>query len=305
MLVKAAYIGVIIIWSTTPLAIQWSSIGGGYLFGVSARMLIGLFVLYLLFKLTRSSLPRTTCALKVYVVSGMSIFASMTAVYWGAQFIPSGWIAVVFGLSPIFTGVLSKVLYQQKSFSMLQLIGMVCGLAGLITIFGNSSDFNADAAWGILAVLVSTIIHALSAVVIKRIDAPLTGMQATLGGLTVAVPLFLISILINSGQVSLDIPSSAWGAIIYMGVIATALGFSLYYFILKNMDAIKVSMITLITPVTALLLGALLNNEPLTMPILLGAILVVAGLGIYEYEKGLNRLIARLVNARSSCVSKQ
>ncbi len=304
MLVKAAYIGVIIIWSTTPLAIQWSSIGGGYLFGVSARMLIGLLVLYLIFKLTKLRLPTTKRALSVYIVSGLGIFTSMTAVYWGAQFIPSGWIAVVFGLSPIITGVLSKMLYQQKSFSMLQLMGMACGLSGLITIFFNSSDLNTNAAWGVTAILISTITHSLSAVVIKQINAPLTGVESTHGGLMVAVPLFLVAMLIANEDISLDIPVLAWGAILYLAVIATALGFSLYYFILKNMDAVRVSMITLITPVTALLLGTLFNNEPLTVSILLGAILVIAGLGVFEFEKDVNRIITQMIKCSSSCESK-
>ncbi len=42
--VPAAFIGVVFIWSTTPLAIKWSSDGAGFLFGVGARMLLGLFV---------------------------------------------------------------------------------------------------------------------------------------------------------------------------------------------------------------------------------------------------------------------
>ncbi|MFK7794001.1 MAG: DMT family transporter [Gammaproteobacteria bacterium] len=304
MFVRAAYLGVIIIWSTTPLAIQWSSIGGGYLFGVSARMLIGLLVLYLIFKITRSSLPIARYALKVYMVSGMGIFTSMTLVYWGAQFIPSGWVALVFGLSPIFTGVLSKLLYKKKSFSMIQLLGMICGLVGLITIFGNSDVLNSDATLGLLAVFASTITHAMSAVLIKRINAPITGVESTLGGLSVAVPLFLIAILINSDEVSLALPLHVWGAIIYLGVIATALGFSLYYFILKNMEAIKVSMITLITPVTALLLGAFLNNEPLTLSVLFGAILVVIGLGVFEFEGKLSKLLIKFTNSNSCWISK-
>jgi hypothetical protein len=48
---------------------------------------------------------------------------------------------------------LLKVLYQQKSFSALQLIGIVFSLAGLMAIFGNSSDFSVDAAWGYLQLL--------------------------------------------------------------------------------------------------------------------------------------------------------
>lgn len=285
----------IIIWSTTPLAIQWSSIGGGYLFGVSARMLIGLLILYIIFKLTKLSLPMSRCALNVYMVSGLGIFTSMTAVYWGAQFIPSGWIAVVFGLSPIITGVLSNILYQKNTISVLQFTGILLGLAGLVTIFGTSRDFDVDSAWGTVAILISTITHALSALVIKKINAPLTGVESTHGGLIVAVPLFLILMLMSRDEITLDIPLLTWAAILYLGVIATALGFSLYYFILKNLDAVRVSMITLITPITALLLGTILNNEPLTLPILMGAILVVAGLGIFEFKKDVNKLIVQLV----------
>jgi len=70
------------------------------------------------------------------------------------------------------------------------------------------------------------------------------------------------------------------------------------------MDAIRVSMIALITPVTALLLRTLLNNEPLTLSILLGAILVLEGLGVFEFEKDVNRIITQIVECGSSCISK-
>ncbi|MDX1336059.1 MAG: EamA family transporter, partial [Gammaproteobacteria bacterium] len=45
MSVPAAYMGIIMIWATTPLAIKWSGESVGFLFGVSARMLIGLAVI--------------------------------------------------------------------------------------------------------------------------------------------------------------------------------------------------------------------------------------------------------------------
>ncbi|HID49904.1 MAG TPA: EamA family transporter, partial [Chromatiales bacterium] len=48
MSVPAAYVGIIIVWSTTPLAIKWSGEGAGFLFGVSARMLLGAVVCLLL-----------------------------------------------------------------------------------------------------------------------------------------------------------------------------------------------------------------------------------------------------------------
>ncbi|MCZ6565910.1 MAG: EamA family transporter, partial [Gammaproteobacteria bacterium] len=66
MIIRAAYVGVILIWTTTPLAIQWSSQGGGYLFGITTRMLIGLCVLHALFRLAKWPHNRTPKAMLVY-----------------------------------------------------------------------------------------------------------------------------------------------------------------------------------------------------------------------------------------------
>ncbi len=293
MIVRAAYLVVILIWSTTPLAIQWSSQGGGYLFGISARLLIGLCVLYAIFKLTRFYFSRTPVAIRVYLLSGVGIYVAMFSVYWGAQFIPSGWIAIVYGLSPIVTGIFARYLLGEKSFSPLRLLGIGSGFSGLLVIFGSSSQLNQDALWGVAAVLVSTVAHALSAVLIKRENAPISGVESTFGGLILATPLFLTTLLIF-GQVEIaKVPAQAWASIVYLGVIATALGFSLYYYILRHLAAIRVSMITLITPVTALLLGAVLNGEPLSSSILLGAFLVMSGLALFEFDKLVCRLLRR------------
>ena len=53
MSIPAAYLGIVLIWSTTPLAIQWSTQGTGFAFAVLARMLIGVIVAALLLAATR------------------------------------------------------------------------------------------------------------------------------------------------------------------------------------------------------------------------------------------------------------
>ena len=49
--IQASYLAVVVIWSTTPLAIQWSGRGVSYLFGVTSRMVIGLAVSLLLLRI--------------------------------------------------------------------------------------------------------------------------------------------------------------------------------------------------------------------------------------------------------------
>lgn len=57
MSVPTAFIGVIIIWSTTPLAIKWSTEGPGFLFGVTSRMVIGVVLCILLMQALRIRMP--------------------------------------------------------------------------------------------------------------------------------------------------------------------------------------------------------------------------------------------------------
>ena len=73
MSVPAAYLGVILIWSTTPLAIQWSAQGASFSFAVMARMLIGLAICLLLLFATRTAFPFTPAARRLYAISGLSI----------------------------------------------------------------------------------------------------------------------------------------------------------------------------------------------------------------------------------------
>ena len=115
MSVPAAYLTVIVIWSTTPLAIQWSSIGVGYEFGVAARMLIGLLALLLIIRLRGLPLPWSRHARTVYLVSGLSLFIAMSLVYWSAQFIPSGWISVIFGLAPLITSAFASFILHENN----------------------------------------------------------------------------------------------------------------------------------------------------------------------------------------------
>ena len=80
------------------------------------------------------------------------------------------------------------------------------------------------------------------------------------------------------------IPEYALWSIIYLGVIATAVGFNLYFYILKHLQASQVALLTLITPVTALWLGNLLNNEQIGVNAWVGSAMILAGMAIYQWS---------------------
>lgn len=282
MSVPAAFTGVILIWSTTPLAIQWSSEGGGFLFAVTARMVLGLIFCLLAIRIAGIDMPWHARARSAYVAAGVAIYGAMTLVYWGAQYVPSGWVAVLFGLSPLLTSLFSVMWLSQQRLSRVELLGLLLAIAGLAIIFTGGVELGPHVGIGVAAVLLSTTLHAASAVWVKRLSTDLPALAVTGGGLSVAVPVFVLTWFVFDGAWPETLPDRSRFAITYLALFGSVLGFFWYYYLLRRVAAVKVSLVTLITPVTALLLGHWLNDEVILPAVWLGTGLILGGLALHQ-----------------------
>lgn len=279
-----AYLGVGLIWATTPLAIKWSSVGVSFIFGVTARMSIGLGCLMLLMAVTRTRLRLDRPALKTYLAVTGQLYASMLLTYWGAQFIPSGWLSVIYGLSPFMTAFIAAAYLNEQSLGLGKIISYLLGVAGLGVMFSSAIDMNSSAVQGMLALLIATALHALSAVGVKRIQAGLPAMAQITGGLLLSLPLYLLTWLaLDNGQFPQWPADNTLWSILYLGIIATPVGFALYYYVLAKMEATQVAMINLLTPVLSLLIGYFFNFEPLGLKVASGSGLILLALALHSW----------------------
>jgi len=284
--IPISYLAVIFIWSTTPLAIQWSGDEAGFALGVAARMVIGLAALIVLLRVMKIGFPWHPRARRIYLIGGLSLYAAMSLVYWAAQNIPSGWISVVFGLSPIITSVLARLILKDSTLTAMRLFGMTLGFLGLLLVFVEGISISAMAMLGIAATVASAFTQSLGAVLLKQQQPRQHPIAITAGSIAVALPLFIMNVLMTSGiELPDQISLRSMLAISYLGLVGSALGFPLYFYLLKNMNPERVAIITLITPVTALLLGAGLNDELISDKVWTGTGLIITGLAIYEYGK--------------------
>jgi len=285
MSVPAAYLGVILIWSTTPLAIQWSAQGASFSFAVMARMLIGLAVCLVLLAATRTAFPFTPAARRLYAVSGLSLFASMLLTYWGALHIPSGLISVIFGLSPLVTGVFAALWLAERTLTPMRIAGLGLALAGLWLIFGQPWPGDSRAMLGTLATVAGMTLQALGLVWIKRLNVRVSSLAITTGSLGVAVPCFVLAwVIADAAQLPPDTTLRAGAAIVYLGILGSVVGFTLYYYMIKHLDAGRIALIMLVTPVSALLLGQTLNHERIPAIGWAGIALIGTGLLLYEWQ---------------------
>lgn len=283
MSIPLAYIGVIIIWSTTPLAILWSSEGVGFMFGVTSRMLIGAVLALVVAALLGAGMKWHRHAMTAYLAAGLGIYGGMLTVYWAAQYIPSGWISVIFGLSPVVTGIMARYWLEGEALTLQRVAGMMLGIAGLAVIFVTGVEMDGHVMLGIIAMLLSVTIHSASGIWVKRINADVPAIVMTSGGLVLAAPLFLITWLFMGAEMPEEATSRTLGAIGYLALFGSVLGFALYFYVLRHVQATQVALITLITPVIALALGNTLNSEPITVEIVAGTALILSGLALFQF----------------------
>ena len=283
MSLPVAFASVILIWSTTPLAIKWSALGLGPSFAVFSRMVIGALLCAALLALLRIRLPLHRRARLSYAASGLSMFGAMALTYWAAQYVSSGMISVLFGMSPLITSVGAALWLKEEALTPSKLRGMWLGMFGLVLVFRGGLVLGEGAVAGLAALLVAVLVQSLGLVWIKRIGDDSPPLATTLGSLIVSLPLFCAAWWLAGGDIPAVWPERALAATLYLGVFGSVLGFALYYYMIKHMETGRVALITLITPVLALLLGHGLNNEAVPPQVWLGTASIILGLGLHRW----------------------
>lgn len=300
MNVALAYFAVVLIWATTPLAIQWSGHDSWFV-GVAGRILISaILIIPILIWMTRVRFSFHWRDIKIYLAATLGMLGGMTPMYYAAQTMPSGWISLIFGLTPILTGVFAFVLLKNLQLTLSKYIGILVSFAGLSIIFIPKLNFAPDQQLllGMSLAVLGASCHSLSTVLVKKLNHGLPNTHIVAAAVWLSSLIYLLvhpQYLYQLPQLS---EKSFW-AITYLGVFGSLVGFILYYYVLKRIDAIRLGLITLITPIMALFLGYFLNNEPLNSRILTGAGLVIFGLILFEFGHRISKENLKLLTSRT------
>lgn len=291
MLIPAAYLTLVVIWATSPLAIAWSGESVDPIIAAGLRMALASATGLVLLALRRVPLPLHTRALRSYFCATLGVYGAMCSVYLAARYVPSGLISVLFGLAPILSALFSRILFRSEHFPLYRWLACALALAGLAVIFMDDVALGPGSLPGILLLLLGVSLFSLSGVLVKQQRAQLDPLAQTVGALILSIPCYLVTWLLIGGEWQpLDPASRSFWSIIYLALIGSLLGFGCYYFVLKHLSASTVALVTLITPVFALFLGHLLNDEPLSEQLYLGSALVLAGLGLFFFGGSLATL---------------
>ena len=284
MSVSLAYFVVVLIWSTTPLSIVWSAESVSPTLAVLSRMLIAVVIGAGIIRLRNIHLPWHKQALKLYGFSALGIYGGMIFSYMAASYISSGLMSLIFGLAPVFSAILSQKILDEPKLTQMKKISMGISLMGLAVVCSGSISFDNNSQIGLVYILVAVLFFSFSGVLVKSVKINIHPVATTVGSLMTSLPLFAFTWLAMDGTLPIDKwqARSLW-AILYLGLFGSLLGFVAYFYVLQKLNASTVALITMMTPVLAMSLGVYLNDEIVTMPLVIGAFFVMSGLALYHW----------------------
>jgi len=215
----------------------------------------------------------------------------------GERYTSSGTAAVIVGTAPGITLGLACLLRLER-FSATRAAGLAIAFAGVVVVIllGSGQEISFENAKGPLIVLGAPLAFALFNVITKPLLArhsPLgVSAAASLIGTAALLPLTSRDVLSTAG--TLD--AWDWTLILYLGLICTLFAYVAWTAALGHLDASRAVAYIYLVPVFAVIVGAVTLGEEITAWLLLGGLLVIAGVALAQF--GLRRSLPRAVPVR-------
>lgn len=278
--IVSIYILLCLIWGTTWLGIKASLESLTPFMSAGSRFILASFVILSVMKINRIKLQTDKASIRLYFLMGFfSFIIPFGLVYWAQQFVPSGLSAVLFAVYPFFVAIFSYLRIPEEKIGIIKITGIIIGFTGILVIFSDSFGQNiSDYILGMIAIVLSGTMQANIAVTLKKSGGHLHSLSMNLIPMILAgFFMSLISLTIEDFTLN-TFDLNAVLSVSYLAILGSVVTFTSFYWLLKRVNVIILSLIAFITPIVALFAGWLFYNEQLTTRHFLGSGLVLIGL---------------------------
>jgi drug/metabolite transporter (DMT)-like permease len=246
---------------------------------VFLRVAIAAVILLPLLCVYRIRFPKDLSEWKPFVAIGfLNNVLPFSLIVIGQTYIPSGLASILNATTPLFT-VMVMAAAGEEQLHLRRVAGVVAGLIGVIILHGGDLGFVNGQGIGILLCLGAAFSYGLSALLARRLlsNSPPLG-TATFQMLASAAMMTVVAGLVERPW-QLPMPGAAtWLAVIGLAALSTALAYIVFFQILRRSGATNVMLVTLLIPVTAILLGYLVLGETISLREMSGALVIGSAL---------------------------
>ncbi len=199
--------------------------------------------------------------------------------FTGQTQIGAGLASVINATTPFWTMILANAVTADEKFTPRKLVGIALGVAGTAVMVGPGLIAGLGGpAWAKLVLLGMSLSYAAAFIYARRFRALAPQLVAT-GQLTAATIIMIpVVMIVNGPQGLFEASPAAWAAILALALASTAFAYIIYFALIRSAGSTNASLVTLLVPISAILLGTLILSERLAIFEIAGMVLIAIGL---------------------------
>jgi drug/metabolite transporter (DMT)-like permease len=265
----------------------------------SLRSIVGGIFLYVwrLQKTDKEQFDRRT--LWVAFISGTCwVGIPMALVSWALLYINVGLGSILQSTTPFFVAICAYFLLGEKQFSFAKIAGLVLGFLGIVLLFSDKpiADFTSVTILAGFAVLIPSILNGYGQVYARK---HFHGKDQ-FGFMTIILIIAGLESLPFSflhGMPKMTPTIDLALAILYLGIVASAIPFAVYFALLVRVDIVILSMVGYVIPVIAVISGIVLFGERMSPPEVAGSTMVIIGVILAtQYDLVKSKILSRHIS---------
>jgi len=280
-----------LIWGTTWFFIKIGLEDLPPLTFAAARFILALFILAFIIYFQKIPLPLTRREWQLMALTGVLQFSiNYSLVFWSEQYISSGLAAVLQAMITVFGLVLAWIHLPSEKITGLKIAAVLLGIAGVATIFVEQLQINSVMAFaGCVAIVVGAYAAAQASILVKAKGANLHPASMLFTQMLFGIlPIIIYALLREGNPLLFNWSGRAIFSIFYLTAAGTIVAFWLYYWLLSRIESTKAMTISLVTPLVAVVIGAIFLGEKLPPQTIFGGVLILAGIGLIVFRKKIN-----------------
>lgn len=264
------------IWGSSFLFLRILAPSIGVLMTLVFRITIAALVLMAVFAVIRR-LPDYRRFWKQYLLLGLlNLVIPFALITFSIAHLNASIAAILNATTPLFTMIISAYWLKEK-LTFKKLAGLFIGVAGLIILVGwIPLDLTTTTIIALAFSLLGSFFYGLGSVYAKIKFKSEDPMKTATGQLTAAA-IFVLPLLFVDNPSQLLTPSITL-SLLALALVCTALGYLLYFKLLKNIGSVNTSVVTLLVPVFSIIWSVFFLAEPITAALVVGLLLILASL---------------------------
>lgn len=260
---------------------------------VFSRVLIGggAILLWLKARNTAVVIPRGLWG-RLIILSLLNNVIPFTLFAWGETRVSGGTASILNAMTPMFVVLVSGLILRTEPLTSRRILGVFSGLAGVTALVGPDAILGADLL-GQAACLLAALSYGFALPFGRTIKGLSPTVLAAAQLCTSTLVLLPLVLLFDQPWTLAEPSASTWGAVFGLGLLSTGVAYIIFFGLLATAGATNLSLVTLLVPISALMLGRLVLDEPITPSAIFGMVLIAIGLAAID-----GRLFRRTAQAK-------